>query len=61
MLFCLPLVLVEMVKWMISFSTLLEARFVVYLGYAAHSTPSILCAVAKPNEDCFNCFNRLAP
>ena len=61
MLFCLPLVLVEMIQWMISFSTLLEARFVVYLGYAAHSTPSILCAVAKPNEDCFNCFNRLAP
>ena len=46
---------------MISFKNYLEARFVVYLGYAAHSTPSILCAVAKPNEDCFNCFNRLAP
>lgn len=61
MIICLPLVLLEMVYWMIGFITYLEARFVVYFGYAAHSTPSLLCAIAKPNEDCFNCFNRVAP
>jgi len=61
MFICLPFVLLEMIIWMTDFNSYLEARFVVYFGYAAHSIPSLLCAVAKPNEDCFNCFNRVAP
>ena len=61
MIICLPFVLLEMIYWMLGFDSYLEARFVVYFGYAAHSVPSLLCAIAKPNEDCFNCFNRVAP
>ena len=57
----MPLVLMDLVYWQISFDGYLSARWLFYLCFMAHSIPALICIFAKPNEDCFNCFNRLTP
>ena len=36
-------------------------RMAYYLTFVAHSLPTLLLICFKPNEDCFNCFNRCTP
>ena len=36
-------------------------RWVYYEDFVAKSMPSLIYLLTKKNEDCFNCFNRLAP
>ena len=59
MFLCMPLVLLEMVYWQISYEKYEETRWIYYVSFLAHSIPTVICIYAKPNEDCFNCFNRV--
>ena len=58
---CLPLVCLEVKNWYVSYSNYLATRYVHYIGFIARTLPSLLSVLLKPNEDCLNCFNRIAP
>ena len=58
---CLPLVLLEIGSWYFNFDNYLDKRYMEYIGFVAHTLPSLLSVLLKPNEDCLNCFNRIAP
>lgn len=58
---CLPLVLLDIFFWLRDFDDYQDRRLLHYAGFLAHSMPSLLQVLLKPNEDCLNCFNRLSP
>ena len=63
MLLCVPFDILYMKEWM-DLSNEIESersRLAYYGSNIAKLVPTLLILFVKPNEDCFNCFNRLAP
>ena len=61
LLTALPLVIDGLIVFMNSYENYLELRYIYYEDFVAKILPSLIYIVTKKNEDCFNCFNRLAP
>ena len=66
MLTCMPSILLESIYWSVdtskwTISSYTSGRILLYVDYLLHTVPTLIFALFKPNEDCFNCFNRLAP
>lgn len=60
-LICLPLVLLDILFWVKNYSDYPDRRMLHYGAFIAHTLPSLLQVLLKPNEDCLNCFNRVCP
>lgn len=58
---CLPLFVGEMAFWIKDEDKVIQSRYIYFGSYIAHTIPSVLIILARPNEDCFTCFNRVAP
>ena len=61
MLLALPLIINGLVVFIREYDMYTWKRWVYYQDYFAKMLPSLIYICTKKNEDCFNCFNRLAP
>ena len=61
MLLSFPIVLTNMIYWQIAFQLFQSSRLAFYASFLSFSTPTAVIALAKPNEDCLDCFNRCSP
>ena len=61
MLLSFPIVLTNMIYWQIAFQLFQSSRLTFYASFVSFSTPTAVIALAKPNEDCLDCFNRCSP
>ena len=61
LLTALPLVVNNLLVFSRNPTTYVDMRFSYYEDFVAKCLPSFLYIATKKNEDCFNCFNRLAP
>ena len=61
MLLALPLIINGLVSFIRNYDEYEWKRWVYYQDYFAKMLPSLIYICTKKNEDCFKCFNRLAP
>ena len=61
LLLSLPLVIDGLLVFINHYEEYTLIRWVYYEDFVAKSMPSLVYLLTKKNEDCFNCFNRLAP
>jgi len=61
LLTALPLIIDSLTVFINNTSNYEELRLPYYEDFVAKVLPSVLYLATKKNEDCFNCFNRLAP
>mgnify|MGYP001626840315 CR=1 FL=1 len=61
LLFALPIVINDLLYFLTHTDTYTSWRLGYYLDWLAKTLPSVVYLICKRNEDCFNCFNRLAP
>lgn len=61
LLLALPLVINDLIYFMYNTNTYADWRYGYYFDWLAKTMPSMVYLVSKRTEDCFNCFNRLAP
>ena len=61
MIISFPVVLLETLYWQLEYDQFVQTRALFYFGFICMSTPTAIIALAKPNEDCIDCFNRCAP
>ena len=59
--FALPLVINGLLLFYFQYDEYNDLRWAYYQDFVAKVTPSLVYLLTKRNEDCFNCFNRLAP
>ena len=59
--FSLPLVINNLLMFMHKAALYGDIRFVYYSDCIAKTLPCAVYLLMKPSEDCFTCFNRLAP
>ena len=61
MLLALPLIINGLVTFLLKYDEYTTLRWVYYQDNLAKILPSLIYIATKKNEDCFKCFNRLAP
>ena len=61
LLLALPLVINGLLVFLFEYDEFTTLRWVYYQDNFAKVLPSLVYIATKKNEDCFNCFNRLAP
>ena len=61
LLTALPLVIDGLFVFIYSYDEYSDLRWIYYEDFVAKTVPSLIYILTKKNEDCFNCFNRLAP
>ena len=61
MFLALPLVINGLLTNVTKYDEYTTLRWVYYQSNFAKVLPSLIYIATKKNEDCFNCFNRLAP
>lgn len=61
LLLALPLVINDLIYFMYNTNTYADWRYGYYFDWLAKTLPSMVYLIGKRTEDCFNCFNRLAP
>ena len=61
LLTALPLIVDNLIVFSQNTADYSEMRLPSYEDFVAKVLPSLVYFVTKKNEDCFNCFNRLAP
>ena len=61
MLLALPLIFNGTIIFLTHYDTYTSLRWIAYENYLAKILPSLVYICTKKNEDCFTCFNRLAP
>ena len=61
MLLALPLIINGMLVFISKYDEYTTLRWVYYQDNLAKILPSLIYIATKKNEDCFTCFNRLAP
>ena len=61
MFLALPLIINGLLAFLLHYEVYTELRWVYYQDNLAKVLPSLIYILTKKNEDCFSCFNRLAP
>ena len=61
MLLSLPLVIVGKYYWYVDFCEYIHYRGFFYLYFISAVLPAACYIFTRPDHDCFNCFNRIAP
>ena len=61
MLLALPLVINGFITFILEYDEIFQLRWTYYQDNFAKILPSLIYIATKKNEDCINCFNRLAP
>ncbi len=61
LLLALPLVINDLLYFVANTDEYSTWRWGYFQDWMAKTLPSVVYIIGKRNEDCFNCFNRLAP
>ena len=57
----IPLIMLGIYYWMTDFNGFEVNQWEFYIYYISHTLPTVIYIFIRPDEDCFNCFNRQAP
>ena len=57
----IPLIMLGIYFWMTDFEYFIVERWEYYVYFCSHILPTVVYILSRPDEDCFNCFNRQAP
>ena len=65
LLIAVPLYIAEMILWLLKFKAqeggIIHSEYVYFGSFLAHTIPSMLIILTRPNHDCFTCYNRVEP